>query len=231
MYIRITLLLSALFFTACVPTSMAILPGLETNSTKYKITEKPGLFSGNKIVFSPYSATNISRSWVSSTNSGMKIGSTKINNKNSSQDYTYQFNGKNSWNGDCEVNQESSKIGIFSGGLSYNLSCTFSPIESKDNSLSSWQFSFKGESPSTSTATINLKSKTIIVKAINKMQGSSIKLGQNTGYYFYSDEKIIAGVDALSNEGPVWLNNNLSEDEKDTIGMVIAALLLNQTNQ
>lgn len=63
------------------------------------------------------------------------------------------------------------------------------------------------------------------------MEGSPLTLGQNTGYYFYLEEKIIAGVDAISKEGPVWLNNKLSQGEKDIIGMVVVALLLNQTGE
>ena len=231
MFFRIIFCLGVTALTSCTTAKMAVHPGLEVDSVKYKITEMPSFFSGGDLVFGPYKATKISRSGITSTGSGWKIGSTRIGSEKTGQDYSYQFKGRSSWNGDCKVRKGSSEFGIVEYGFSADLSCTFVPIDSGSTSASGWKFSFKGETSSRSTGSINIGSKTIKVKAINKMEGSPLTLGQNTGYYFYLGEKIIAGVDAISKEGPVWLNKKLSQDEKDMIGMVVVALLLNQTGE
>lgn len=229
MFFRIILCLAVAALTSCSTAKMAMLPGLEADSVKYKITELPSAFSGGDLVFGPYKATKISRSGITTTGSGWKIGSTKIGSEKTGQDYTYQFKGESSWNGDCKVKKGSSEFGIVEYRFSADLSCTFVPIGSGSTSASEWKFSFKGERSDMATGSINIGSKTIKVKAINKMEGSPLRLGRNTGYYFYLDKTIIAAVDVISKEGPVWLNNSLSQDEKDMIGMVVVALLLNQT--
>jgi hypothetical protein len=229
MFFRIILCLAVAALTSCSTAKMAMLPGLEVNSVKYKITELPSTFSGGDLVFGPYRATKISRSGITSTGSGWTIGSTKIGSEKTGQDYTYQFKGDSSWNGDCKVKKGSSEFGIVEYGFSADLSCTFIPVGSGSSSASEWQFSFKGDRADRATGSINIGSKTIKVKAIDKMEGSPLRLGQNTGYYFYLDKTIIAAVDVISKEGPVWLNNSLSQDERDMIGMVAVALLLNQT--
>lgn len=231
MFFRFIFCLAVAALTSCTTAKIAVHPGLEIDSVKYKITSMPSFFSGGDLVFGPYKAAKIYRSAINSTGSGWTIGSTKIGSEKTGQDYTYEFTGESSWNGDCKVKKGSSHFGIVSGGFSSDLSCTFVPIGGGSPSSSEWQFSFKGETSSTSVGVINIGSKTIKVKAINKMEGSPLTLGQNTGYYFYLGEKIIAGVDAISKEGPVWLNNKLSQGEKDIICMVVVALLLNQTGE
>lgn len=230
MFIRIILCLGMVVLASCSTAKMAMDPGLEVDSQKYKITELPSFFSGGDIVFGPYKAIKISRRAINGTGSGYIIGSTKISDEKKGQDYTYLFVGKNSWNGDCKVNTGHSEFGIVSHSFFADLSCTFVPTDSGNTSATAWEFSFKGETSARATGSINVGSNTITVKAITKMKGSSLTLGQNTGYYFYLGEKIIAGVDVISKEGPVWLNNKLSQDEKDKIGMVVVALLLNQVN-
>lgn len=227
---RIIFCLGVAVLTSCSTAKMAMDPGLEVDSQKFKITEMPSFFSGGDIVFGPYKATKISRGWIESTSLGFSIGGTKIAKNETGQDYTYLFVGTSSWSGNCKVDAGDTQIGIVSGKLYANLNCTFVPADDGNTSVSAWQFSFKGPTSAMATGSINTGSHTITVKAINKMKGSSLTLGQNTGYYFYLGEKIIAGVDAISKEGPVWLNNMLSQDEKDMISMVVVALLLNQVH-
>lgn len=228
MFFRIIICLSLFTLTSCSTARMAVKPGLEENSVKHQITTMPGVFSGDELVFEPYKATKIDRSWISSEGSGFSVGGLSMGSKDTEQSYSYEFKGASAWNGDCMVEKESSSFGIISGGFSANLTCNFTPI---DKANSSWQFSFKGETSSRSTGIINTGSKKITVKATNKMEGSMLTLGQNTGYYFYLGDKIVAAVDAVSKEGPVWLNNKLSKKEKDMIAMAVVALLLNQTGE
>lgn len=225
MFFRTVLCLALATLTACSTARMAKLPGLEVDSVSYKITEMPRAFSGGDVVFGPYRATNISRSAIKGTGSGWSIGKTKYEDKKTGQDFTYQFNGKSSWKGECKAKKGSKGVGIVAGGFYVDLNCAFVPVE---GGASQWQFSFKGDRSDRATGSINLGSKTVTVRPIDKMEGSPFKLSFNTGYYFYQDETIIAAVDVISKEGPVWFNNSLSQEERDKIGMVAVAFLLNQ---
>jgi len=227
MFFRITLCLVLAALTACSTARMARPPSLEEDSVSYKVTEMPGVFSKGDVVFGPYKATNIARSWVSSSGSGWTIGDTRYEDKETSQDYSYQFNGTSSWNGDCRAEKGHQEVSIVAGGFYVDLTCTFEPIDSK---ASPWKFIFKGERSDRATGTIILGLKTVMVGAIDKIEGSPFKLAYNTGYYFYLDEQIFAAVDTVSKEGPVWMNNSLTQEERDKVAMVAVAFLLNQTN-
>ena len=144
-----------------------------------------------------------------------------------SQDYSYQFKGKSSWKGDCRAEKGHSEVSIVAGGFYVDLTCTFQPI---DSTASPWRFSFKGDRSDRATGLINLGSKTVTVGAIDRVESSPFKLGYNTGYYFHMDEEILGAVDTISKQGPVWMNNSLTQEERDKIAMVAVAFLLNQTN-
>jgi len=228
MIYRIIICLLLLALTACTPARMAVDPALNVDSVKHKITEMPGVFSGDTIAFGPYKATKIDRSWVKSTGGGGQIGNLKFGSSEQVQSYSYQFNSKSSWDCDCEVSKQKSQFAIVSTDLSADLNCYFSEMESGSDSASKWRFSFSGESPERATGSIVVGSKTFTVKPVNKVASSSFAMGNRTGYYFYSGEELVAGVDAISKEGPVWLSNKLSQEEKDYISMVAVGLLLNQ---
>ncbi len=222
MFYRIILCLALATLTACSTARMAKLPGLEADSVSYKVTQMPSSFSSKgDLVFGPYRATDISRNLATTTG----IAVLGFGKKDSDQDFSYQFNGKSSWRGDCKSRKGHMSVGIVSGGFYVDLSCGFVPIE---GGASKWQFSFKGDRSDRATGEIKLGRKTVTVKPVDKMEGSPFKLSFNTGYYFYQDETIIAAVDVVSKEGPVWFNNSLSQEERDKIGMVAVAFLLNQ---
>ena len=227
MSLRIFLCLALTTLTACSTARMAKPPSLEADTVSYKVTEMPGIFSKGDVVFGPYTATNISRSWVSSSSSGWTIGDTRYSDNETSQDYSYQFNGNSSWKGDCRAEKGHSEVSIVAGGFYVDLTCTFEPMDSE---VPPWRFSFKGDRSDRATGTIILGAKTVTVGAIDRVESSPFKLAYNTGYYFYVDEQIFAAVDTISKEGPVWMNNSLTEEERDKVAMVAVAFLLNQTN-
>lgn len=227
---RIILFLSAAMITACSTAKMAVDPGLEVNSEKYQITERAKIFSGGNVVFGPYKATNISRGFIKSSGSYISIDKVKFGKEKEGQDYTYQFKGKRNWNGGCKVRKGETKLGRISAGHYADLECTFVPVVSGSVRAPKWYFRMRGGMSGATTGSIKIGSKKIKVASINKVEGSSLKLGQHTGYYFYLGSTIVAGVDTINKAGPVWLNKKLSQDEKDTIGMVVVALLLNQVN-
>lgn len=227
MLFRVFLCLALTALTACSTARMARPPSLEQDSVRYEVTEMPGTFSKGDVVFGPYKAINISRSWVSSSGSAWTIGDTRYGDKQTSQDYSYQFVGERSWNGNCRAEKGHQEVGIVAAGFYVDLSCTFDPV---DSDASTWQFSFKGDRSDRATGTINLGLKTVTVGTIDKVEGSPFKMGYNTGYYFYLDEQILAAVDTISKEGPVWMDNSLTQEEKDKIAMVAVAFLLNQTH-
>lgn len=227
MFFRVSLCLALGALTACSTARMAIPPGLEGDSVSYTVTEMPGVFSKGDVVFGPYKATNIARSWVNSSGSGWTIGDTRYEDKETSQDYSYQFSGKDSWNGDCRAEKGHQEVGIVAAGFYVDLSCTFDPL---DSDASAWKFNFKGDRSDRATGIIDLGSKTVTVAAIDRVEGSPFKLGYNTGYYFHLNEKVLAAVDTVSNKGPVWMNQSLTQEERDKIAMVAVAFLLNQTH-
>ena len=226
MFIRITLCLAMIGLTACSTARMAKLPGLEADSVSYKITEMPSSFSSKgDVVFGPYRATDISRGWIKGRSSGWSIGKLKYKKGEKGQDYSYQFKGKRSWSGECRASKGQQELGIVAGGFYVDLSCGFTPL---DSGASKWEFSFKGDRSDRATGEIKLGKKRVTVKPVDKMEGSPFKMAFNTGYYFYLNKTIIAAVDVISKEGPVWFNNSLSQEERDKIGMVAVAFLLNQ---
>ncbi|MCK5603010.1 hypothetical protein KAR91_14095 [Candidatus Pacearchaeota archaeon] len=227
MFFRIVITcLSVAVITSCATAKMAMIPGLEVNSEKYVITEQPKAFSGGNLVFGPYTATNISRSFVKSSG----IGILGIGKKKKGQDYTFQFKGNSSWNGDCKVESSNMKFGNVSGAFRADLDCTFLPVDSESAQASGWSFNMSGGMSGPTQGSIEIASKTIKVTSTNKIEGSPISLEQHTGYYFHSGSTIIAGVDAINKQGPVWMNKGLTQKEKDIISMTIVALLMNQVN-
>lgn len=227
MSLRVFLCLALTALTACSTARMARPPSLVQDSVSYEVTEMPGVFSKGDVVFGPYKATNISRSWVNSSSSGWTIGDTRYADNETSQDYSYRFNGNSIWKGDCRAAKGHSEVSIVAGGFYVDLSCTFEPI---GRTASPWRFSFKGDRSDRATGLINLGSKTVTVGAIDRVESSPFKLAYNTGYYFYMDEQIFAAVDTISKEGPVWMNKSLTQEERDKVAMVAVAFLLNQTN-
>ncbi len=225
MVIRIIFCFALMFIASCSTAKMALDPGLEVNSDKYQITERPVAFAGGDLVFGPYKATKISRGFIKSSSLSI-LGFGK---KKEGQDFTYQFSGKGSWNGDCKVKSGNKSIGRISGGYYAGIHCTFAPLDSAGTTFSDWKFNITGQTSGEAQGSINIRSKTFRVAAINKIEGSILPMGQHTGYYFYSGERLIAGVDTISHDGPVWLSKKLTADEKDAIGLVVVALLLNNT--
>ena len=220
MYFRIGICLAVLVVTACTSAKMASDPGLEADSERYLISERPTAFSGDNMVFGHYRASRINRSFITES-SESTLGFTSKKRK---QDYSYQFQGQGKWKGNCVVDSGSLEYKIVSGGYFADIHCRFVPV---GNSAAAWNFDISGETSGTARGAFSIGSRRFEVAAINKVEGSSLRLSQHTGYYFYSDDSIVAGVDTISREGPVWLNRQLSEDEKDAIGLVVVALLLN----
>ena len=225
MLFRILFCLGIVMTVSCTPAKMAVDPGLAVNAVNYLITERPRTFSDDDLVFGPYRATRINRSFVSG-NSQTTLGFTS---KNAGQDYSYHFKGQGSWRGNCFVESGNLEYKIVSGGYFADIHCSFVPVENESGASEKWNFNISGETSGTAHGEFSSGSESIAVVAINKIEGSSLRLSQHTGYYFYLGERIVAGVDTISRDGPVWINKNLTDDQKDAIGLVVVALLLNQT--
>lgn len=206
--------------SSCTMAKMAVSPELKNNSFEYKITEKPGL-TGDKIRFGSYLASKIDRSFT--TGSGTTIFSYK--NKNRSQRYTYDFKGENSWKAICNMGGKGQTVGIVEFGLETTLNCIFSSTGKK---RSKFKFILTGPSLVEAKGKFSAGTKDFRVAVINRIQGSSFSLGSPSGYSFYSGNKLIAGVDSINRDGPVWLNKKLSADVQDRVSLVIVALLLFQ---
>ena len=129
MFFRIIFCLGVAVLTSCSTAKMAMDPGLEVDSEKYKITERPTAFSGGDLVFGPYKATKISRGFINSSGSFISFGKNRVGKKKKGQDYTYQFKGKSTWNGDCKAKKGNSEFGIISAGFYADINCTFVPID------------------------------------------------------------------------------------------------------
>ena len=205
---------------SCTVAKMAIDPELKINSHEYKITEKPGL-TGDKIRFGPYLASKIDRHWM--RGSGYTIRSYKSEKR--SQKYTYDFKGERRWKAVCNMGGKGQTIGRVGFGHESTLNCTFSSMGKKK---SEFTFSLAGPSLVEAKGEFSAGAKNFRVVVIDKMQGSSFRLGSPIGYSFYSGNKLIAGVNIINSEGPVLLNKKLSEDEKDRVSLVMVALLLFQ---
>jgi hypothetical protein len=206
--------------SSCTAAKMAIDPELKINSHEYKITEKPGL-TGDRIKFGPYLASKIDRDWM--RGSGMSILS--YTNEERSQKYTYDFKGESSWKASCKMGGKGQTIGAVGFGHETTLNCTFSSMGEKK---SKFTFSLTGPSLVEARGEFSAGGKNIRVVIIDKMQGSSFRLGSPIGYSFYSGKKIIAGVNIINSEGPVLFNKKLTGDVKDRVSLVMVALLLFQ---
>jgi hypothetical protein len=211
--------------TACTPGRMASDPRLEADSDQYRVTERPVAFSGGDLVFGPYRATRINRSFVSKTSdSTLGFTSNKVE-----QDFRYHFKGQGSWKAACIVESGNLEYKVVSGGFFADIHCKFVPLDNKTNSTTELMFDIGGETSGTARGKFTIGSHTIEVAANHSVEGTSLRLSQHSGYYFYLDGNPVAGVDTIAVEGPVWLNRTLTADEKDAIGLVVVALLLNST--
>ena len=225
MHYRVIFYLGLAVIASCSTAKMAMDPGLAVDADKYLITERPSAFSGSDLVFGPYRATRINRSFASSTSMSI-LGFTS---KDIEQDYSYHFKGQATWKGECIVEGGNLGYKVVSGGYFADIHCSFVPTDNGSSSTAGWNFSISGETSGTAHGEFKIGSKSIEVAAINKVEGSSLRLSQHTGYYFYLDRSIIAGVDTIGDDGPVWLDRKLTADQKDAIGLVVVALLLNTT--
>lgn len=226
MFFRITCLLVFGLLISCSTMQMKVDPDLELVSEKFQITEKPGILSKGNLVFGLYKATNIDRSFATTTTSSSFIGARTERTK---QTYSYHFEGKNNWNGRCRVRSGHAEFKRMSGGYYAGLHCTFQPEADRQTSASRVKFSIAGGDLASSNGSIKIGKKTFSVYATNRIDGSALTLERATGYHFYSGDHPVAGVSVVNSEGPVWLGHNLSADEKDMIALIIVALLLNQT--
>ena len=224
MFFRIIFCVGLLLLAACSTAKMEFDPDLEVDSERYLISERPIAFSGSDLVFGPYRATRINRSFISKT-AESTLG---FSSKNVEQDYSFHFRGQSNWEGECIVESGNLEYRIVSGGYFADIHCSFVPADNGTKTATGWHIDIEGETSGTARGAIVVGSKTIEVAAVNEIEGSSLRLSQHTGYYFYLAGNIVAGVDTISHEGPVWLNRQLTMDEKDIIGLVVVALLLNQ---
>ncbi len=206
--------------SSCTAAKMAIDPELINNSREYKITEKPGL-TGDKIRFGPYLASKIDRHCMR----GSSISILSYKSEKRSQKYTYDFKGESRWKASCKMGGKGQTIGAVGFGHESTLNCTFSSMGEKK---SKFTFSLAGPSLVEAKGKFSAGAKNFRVVVIDKIQGSSLRLGSPIGYSFYSGKKLIAGVNIINSEGPVLLNKNLSGDVKDRVSLVMVALLLFQ---
>ena len=223
---KMLLLIMGLGIFGCSSAQMVIDKDLVSISDQYEISERPGAFSGEKLTFGPYSATEIDRSFVTSSGSG--IGSISSNTK--VQRFTYNFKGTKDWAGKCKVEGEGISIGSsVTAGEKKEIFCIFSPgEENRGSEVRGWNFEFKGQDLISAKGFFKVGSKTVSLVGTNKFEGSSLPYGKPTGFYFYVENKVVAGVDVINSKGPVWIDKNLSAEVKDAIGAVMVALLLNQ---
>ena len=203
---------------SCTGVKMAFDPELKNNSHEYRITEKPGL-TGDKIKFGPYLASKIDRRFM--RGSGFSILSYKKEKR--SQNYPFDFKGESRWKASCKMGGKGQTIGAVEFGHESALICTFSSIGEKNLEFT---FSLAGPSLVEAKGEFSAEENKFSVVVIDKMQGSSLRLGSPVGYSFYSGNKLGAGVNIMNSEGPVLLNKNLSGDAKDRASLVMVALLL-----
>ncbi len=235
---QILLLLTiSLGIFGCSTAQMAVDQNLVSKSDQYEITERPGAFSGDKLIFGSYSVTKIDRSWINSSSSGMSLsGVGSYSSSETGQGFVYNFKGHQHWTSKCEVKGGKSEVkresSILSGvtyGENMGIFCNFTPgKENRKPANKGWEFAFKGQDLISAKGTFKVGLKTVRVVATNKFEGSPLPYGKPTGYYFYVGDKVVAGVDVINSKGPIWIEKKLSAEEKDAIGLVSVALLLNQ---
>lgn len=231
------LALLPLALSGCSTARMAVDPDLLSRSDQYEISERPSAFSGDKLLFGPYSATEIDRSTINSSGSGFRAGGVVLySSKEVTQSFSYRFNGNQSWTSKCAVKSASSTVKQGGSAPSaatvaedIGLQCRFSRSENPQGSANrNWKFEFRGQDLVSATGSFKVGSKTVRVVATNRFENSSFPYHKPTGYYFYVGEERVAGVDVINNQGPIWLKKNLAAEEKDSIGLIMVALLLNQ---
>ena len=229
---RLLLIAGLGILASCSTAKMAVDPELTKNSDAYKISERPGAFSGDRMKFGPFLATKIDRDWTrgSGTTISSRASSAIYKSREKSQNYRFQFTGQSkvSWKAECRMSGKSQSVGRIGFGLEIGVHCTFNSNAETGSPQSRFEFRLKGPRLVEAKGDFKAGEESIRVTPAIKIQGSSLRMGSPTGYYFFSKEKLIAGVDKISSEGPVWLNRKLSQDVRDRVGMVVVALLLLQ---
>ena len=229
MFIRLIAVAAIGLLGACTTAKMAVDPELVKKSDAYKISERPGAFSGDRMKFGPFLATKIDRDWTRGSGTTISSKATPTyKSRQKSQKYRYQFTGKGSWTAECRMSGKSQSVGRVGFGMEIGVHCTFNSNAGTGSPQSKFEFRFKGSRLVEAKGDFKAGQESIRVTPVLKIQGSSLRMGSPTGYNFFSKEKLIAAVDKLSSEGPVWLNRKLSQDVRDRVGMVVVALLLLQ---
>lgn len=200
---------------------MAVDPELNTEFKKHEITEKPGVFSGDRLKFGAYLVSDIDHDWT--RGKGMSIGET-FKSESSKQGYRYKFEGKDKWSADCLRKGKSKQVLVVKFGMEEGMDCTY---KQNSNNLT-FKMSIKGAHWVDAKGDFKIGKESYKITTVSKLENSSFKTGTPTGYHIYAEEKLIAAVDLVSKNGPVWFNRNLSSKNQEKISIVIASLILNK---
>ena len=217
MTLRLLPLLAILGLNACSMAQMAVDPQLNNNFDKFSITHLPG----GGIGFGSYLSSNMDRSWT--RGDGITIGPYKGERRH--QSYTFDFKGAGDWKAECVMRSQSRQLGIVGFDQEIGIECTFAQTGGENSNFS---LKFSGSRLVEAQGSFSAGAETLTVVPNLKLQGSPFSMGYPSGYYIYSGSDIVAGVDSISGNGPVWLKKDLSRDVKDRVSMVLISLLLIQ---
>lgn len=214
----VIILITALTVVACGTTQVLVSPAFIEKSNEYKVTEKPGVFSGEKLTFGPYQATKIKRKFA--TKSGIGIG--KFSASDTKQDFTYTFKGKGNvtWNGKCDVEKDTYGFSAISTANGWTMNCIYS-----SKGMRTWKFTYKSSPQKSGSQFIKYGKNSYKIVSKDVFGGATV-----AGYHFYAGKKMIAAVSSVNSAGPVWFNKKLSTNLTDRFGLIMTALMLNQVN-
>jgi len=225
--LRIIFLLCIPVFNVCSAVHMTVDPQLNTNFDMYPIKKMPEKGIG----FGTYVSSNVHHGWTRGNGTTINIDKNEYKSHRYRQPYSFDFKGASNWKADCIKYGKSQQIGNVGARLEVSvgfgneigIDCNFAR---KSEEISTFSLKFSGTRLVEAQGSFSNGTQNFRVVPNLKIQESPFRLGTPTGYYIYSGNKIVAGVDKINKKGPIWLSKDLSPDDKDRVSLVIVSLLL-----
>ncbi|MFH1059124.1 MAG: hypothetical protein V1797_10680 [Pseudomonadota bacterium] len=227
------LLALVLALAGCTVARMDVAPSLRAATVEMPVSGREVMGMDRAIAFGPYRTVGVNRSWTSTTGFGAAWGNVDYSHLNSSQ--RYQFNlvapGAAPMTCQCAVgaHRQWLDLDMGSGGElnmqlagQNSLACALVPADGGPP----WRLVLGRSAGSAAfTGVLTSRQKAFNLRGSQRLAGSSIPLGEATGYEFVYAGQPVAAVEVI-NDGAVYMPPGPPDDEHRALAAAAAAILL-----
>ncbi|MFZ5586271.1 MAG: hypothetical protein ACOZHQ_10110 [Thermodesulfobacteriota bacterium] len=227
------MLVCAALMIGCTAARMEVAPPLRASTVEMPVTGREVMGLDRAIAFGPYRTVGVQRSWTSTSVLGAAWGNVDYSQLQAGQ--RYQFNlvspGAAPLMCQCSVGASQQWLDVFMGrGGELNLrlagqdslACALAPADGGPP----WRLVLgRGGSAAVFTGVLTSQQKAFELRGSQRLAGTSIPLGEATGYEFLHAGRPVAAVEVL-NDGAVFLPPGPPDDDSRALAAAAAAILL-----